>query len=235
VLRCEEISPGGAENLDYKLIKSKMGYVIDMDTPDEIVIGGPTYFVLHVKYKGRSSHAGTSPEKGISAIQVASLAISRLKLGRVGKGTTANIGIIKGGKNMNSIPEDTEIFAECRSLNDETAKELANEMTNTFQQAAEEMGASVSIERSTALNAYSIPTDSKVVQLAVKALEKNGIKPDVKAIAGGTDATHLNHMGIQTAVLGIGCRQMHSTEEYAVIDEMVATTNVLITLVEDMA
>jgi tripeptide aminopeptidase len=80
IVRCEEISPGGAENLDRKLIKSKMGYVIDMDTPDEIVIGGPTYFVLHVRFKGKSAHAGMHPEKGISAIHAASVAVSRLRL-----------------------------------------------------------------------------------------------------------------------------------------------------------
>ena len=235
VVRCEEISPGGAENLDHKLLRSKMGYVIDMDTPDEIIIGGPTYFVLHVKYKGKSAHAGVCPEKGISAIHAASVAISRLKLGRIDEDSTANVGIIKGGKNMNSIPEDVEVFAECRSLDDKKAHKLADEMTKIFKQTAEEFGAQVSIERTTALEAYKIPEDSLVVQIAVKAMEKNNITPAVKSIAGGTDATHLNHYGIQTAVLGIGARLMHSTEEHAVIDEVVATTKIIISIVEDLA
>ncbi|MEI6080033.1 MAG: M20/M25/M40 family metallo-hydrolase [bacterium] len=233
--RCEEISGGGAEHLDRKLIRSKMGYVIDMDTPDEIVTGGPTYFVLHVKYKGRSAHAGMAPEKGISAIQAAAVAVSRLRLGRIDEESTANVGVMKGGQNMNSIPEDLEIYAECRSLDDKKSHALAEEMTQIFQKAAEEFGTHVSIEKKTVLACYNIPKDSKVVTIAAKAMEKNGIKPDIKAIAGGTDATHLNHYGIQTAALGIGARQMHSTEEHAVIDEMVATTKVIITIVEDLA
>ena len=235
VVRCEEVSPGGAENLDYKLLKSKMGYVIDMDTPDEIIVGGPTYFVLHVKYKGKAAHAGVCPEKGISAIQAACVAISRLKLGRIDEGSTANIGVIKGGKNMNSIPEDLEIFAECRSLDDKKAHQIADEMTTIFTQSAKEFGAHVSVERTTALEAYKIPEDSRVVQIAIKAMEKNNIKAAVKYIAGGTDATHLNHYGIQTAALGIGARQMHSTKEHAIIDEIVATTKIIITIVEDLA
>jgi tripeptide aminopeptidase len=136
---------------------------------------------------------------------------------------------------MNSIPEDAEIFAECRSLDDNTSNKLADEMTEIFKKAGEEFGAHVSVERNTVLKTYSIPKDSKVVQLAVKAIEKQGIKPDVKAIAGGTDATHFNHYGIQTAVLGIGARKMHSTEEHAIIDEMSATANIMISLVEDLA
>lgn len=235
IVRCEEISPGGAENLDYKLIKSKMGYVIDMDTPDEIVIGGPTYYVLHVIYKGKSAHAGMCPEKGISAIQAATTAISRLKLGRIDLESTSNVGVIKGGQNMNSIPEDLEIYAECRSLDNSKAEKIAEEMTNIFKKSAEEFGAHVSIERTTSLEAYQIASDSKVVQIAVNAMLKNGIKPDIKSIAGGTDATHLNHYGIQTAALGIGARQMHSTDEYAVIEEMVATTKIITTIVEDLA
>ncbi|MEI6092675.1 MAG: M20/M25/M40 family metallo-hydrolase [bacterium] len=235
IVRCEEISPGGAENLDYKLIKSKMGYVIDMDTPDEIVIGGPTYFVFHVLYKGRSAHAGVCPEKGISAIQAASLAVSRLNLGRIDEESTSNVGVIKGGQNMNSIPEDLEIYAECRSLNHKKAEKIAEEMVKIFKDSAEKFGAQVSIERTAALEAYRISDDAKVVQIAASAMIKNGIKPDIKSITGGTDATHLNHYGIETAVLGIGARQMHSTEEHAVIDEMVALTKIITTIVEDLA
>ncbi|MCX6112791.1 MAG: M20/M25/M40 family metallo-hydrolase [Proteobacteria bacterium] len=235
IARCEETGPSGAENLEHGFLKSKKGYVIDMDAPGEIIIGGPTYFVLHVKYKGRSAHAGVCPEKGISAIQAAAVAVSRLKLGRIDEGSTTNVGTIKGGQNMNSIPADLEIFAECRSLNDKKARQIADEMTKIFEQAGKEFGAQVSVQRTTTLEAYEIPKDSKVVQLAVKAMEKNNIKPDVKSIAGGTDATHLNHYGIQTAVLGVGARLVHSTEEYAIIDEMVATTKIITSIVEDLA
>ena len=235
VVRCEEISPGGAENLDFSMLKSKIGYVLDMDAPEEVVIGGPTYLVLKIKYKGKSSHAGVSPEKGISAIQAACLAISKLQLGRIDEGSTANVGIIKGGQNMNSIPEDVEISAECRSLDHENANSICQNMAKIFQDAANSTGAKVSIDVSCSLEAYSIPKDAEVVKLAAKAIEKNGLKADIKAIAGGTDATPLNHEGIQTAVLGIGAHQMHSTDEFAVIDEMFASTKIISSIVEDLA
>jgi tripeptide aminopeptidase len=235
IVRCEEISPGGAENLDFGMIKSKMGYVLDMDTPEEVVIGGPSYLVINVKYKGKSAHAGMCPEQGISAIQTACLAISKLQLGRIDEGSTANVGIVKGGQNMNSIPENVEISAECRSLDHKKANSICQNMVKIFQDAATATGAKVDVEIFTSLEAYSIPEDSTVVKLAAKAVEKIGLKPDVKAIAGGTDATHLNHHGIQTAVLGIGAHQMHSTDEFALIDQMLASTKIISGIVEDLA
>lgn len=235
ITRCEEIAPAGAEFLDYSLIDSKMGYVLDMDTPSDVIIGGPTAIFYTVKFKGVPAHSGVCPEKGISAIQAAAEAISNLKLGRIDDDTTTNVGVIKGGLSMNVIPEDAELAVECRSLNNETALKVFDEMKEVFNKAAKKFGATVQINATTALEAYSIPKDAKVVQLAVNAMKKNGITPDVKAIAGGTDATHINHKGIQTAVLGIGGRMMHSTEEYVIIDELIAITNIITTIVEDLA
>ncbi|MFH1223749.1 MAG: M20/M25/M40 family metallo-hydrolase [Pseudomonadota bacterium] len=235
IARCEEITPSGVEALDYSLIDSKFGYVIDMDTPDEVIVGGPTYVVFNVKYKGRSAHAGMCPEKGISAIQVLSDAICNLRLGKIDEETTANVGVVKGGLSMNSVPEDSEILAECRSLDDKKALKLAEEMKAVFKKSADKFGATVDIDVQTSLKAYSIPKDSKVVKIAVEAIRKNGLKEDVKSITGGSDATHLNHAGLQVAALGIGGRKMHSTDEFIVIDEMVSLTRIITTLVEDLA
>lgn len=235
IARCEEVTPSGVEFLEYPKLDSKIGYVVDFDTPDEVIIGGPTYIVFNVKYKGRSAHAGMAPERGISGVQCAAEAIANLKLGRIDDLSTANVGVVKGGININSIPETAEIWAECRSIDDSKAMSMAEEMRRIFQDAAKKYGAEVEIETTTSLKAYTIPKDSKVVKAAAEAIRKNGLKEDVKYTAGGTDATHFNHGGIQTAVLGIGARKMHSTEEYAVISEMEKTANILITLVEDLA
>ncbi len=235
IARCEEITPSGVEHLDYSLIDSKMGYVIDFDTPDEVIIGGPTYMVFNVKYMGKSAHSGMAPEKGISAVQCAAEAILNLKLGRIDELSTANVGVVNGGINMNSIPGEAEIWAECRSIDDKKALAMSEEMKKVFENAAKKYGAKVVVTVTRSLTAYTISKDAKVVNAAVEAIRKNGLKEDVKYTAGGTDATHFNLAGVETAVLGVGARKMHSTEEYAVISEMEKTASILITLVEDFA
>ena len=82
--RCEELGIEGSSKLDYSLIKSKMAYVLDHETVDEVVIGAPTKFAFYVDYKGDSAHA-SEPENGVSAVVPAAIAISKLTLGTIVK------------------------------------------------------------------------------------------------------------------------------------------------------
>ena len=97
ISRQEEIGLLGVKNMDYNLISAKQGFLLDNDTLDTIVIGGPSYFAIDVEVTGKAAHAGMEPEKGINAIFAASKAISQLNLGRLDHETTANVGVINGG------------------------------------------------------------------------------------------------------------------------------------------
>ncbi|MCK5074736.1 MAG: peptidase dimerization domain-containing protein, partial [Calditrichia bacterium] len=119
ISRQEEVGLLGVKNMDYSLITAKKGFLLDNDTLDTIVIGGPSYFAIDVEIKGRSAHAGMEPEKGINAILAASKAIAALRLGRLDEESTANVGVIKGGIIRNGVPDSASFLAECRSLNHE--------------------------------------------------------------------------------------------------------------------
>lgn len=233
--RCEEIGSLGASNMDYSMIEAKTAYVIDMDSCDDVVVGGPSYITFDVVYKGKPAHAGMAPEKGISSILAASKAVSRLKLGKLDEETTANVGVFQGGEIRNGIPETTKLLAECRCLKHEKALALADEMEKIFREASKEVGTEITIERKIALRAYLLDEKSQVVQLVVKALEKHDVKPNVKVVRGGTDATFFNAHGIATAVLGVGIRDAHSCQEHAIIKEVVTITNVIKDIVETLA
>ncbi|MEI6092673.1 MAG: M20/M25/M40 family metallo-hydrolase [bacterium] len=235
ITRCEEPGSWGSTNLDYSMIDSKIAYVLDTEQPNEILVGGPTVITFDVDYKGKASHAGMAPEKGISAILAASKAISRLKLGKLDDETTANVGVFQGGEIRNGVPANAKVLAECRCLKHEKAVVLADEMEKIFRQASDEVGTEIVIERKIALKAYFLDEKSKPVQLVINAMKKNGITPETKIIRGGTDATAFNSNGIQTAVLGVGFRDIHSCGEYVIIDEMVTMTKIIRTMVEDNA
>jgi len=235
ITRGEEIGSFGALNLDYSMIKAKTAYVMDMDEPEGVIVGGPTYITLDVDYKGKASHAGMAPEKGISAIYAAAKAVSRLRLGRLDAETTANVGVFQGGEVRNGIPENTKILVECRSLKHEKALALAKEMEDIFKKASDEVGTQVVISQKIPLQAYFLPNDLPVINTAMAALKKHGVDAKTMIIMGGTDATHFNAHGISTAVLGIGARNAHTCEEYAIVDEMVTMSKVIKTIAEDFA
>ena len=220
ISRQEEVGLLGVKNLDFSRISAKRGYLLDNDTLDTIVIGGPSYFAIDVDVKGKSAHAGMEPEKGINAIQAVAKAIAALRLGRLDHETTANVGVIKGGIIRNGVPDSAEFLAECRSLTHRKAQELAEEMEKIIREQVESLGAVAEIEINNLCKAVSIPEDSPTVQLSQNALKAVGIDARTTFITGFTDASIYNNMGIEMAVVGIGARLEHSTEEHIYVADM---------------
>ena len=220
ISRQEEVGLLGVKNLDYSKLTAKKGFLLDNDTLDTIVIGGPSYFAIDVAITGRAAHAGMEPEKGISAILAAAKAISALRLGRLDHETTANVGVIEGGIIRNGVPDKASFLAECRSLTHEKAEELSKEMEQIIQREVQSVGATVEITINNLCRAVDIPDNSWTVELAKKALKTAGVNATTTFITGFTDASIYNNMGIEMAVVGIGARLEHSTDEHIYVEDM---------------
>ena len=220
ISRQEEVGLIGVKNLDYSKIKAKKGFLLDNDTLETIVIGGPSYFAIDVEVTGRSAHAGMEPEKGINSIQAASNAIAKLKLGRLDEETTANVGVINGGMIRNGVPETVNFLAECRSLDHEKAQALADDMKEIITAAVETYGATAEVKIENLCKAVDIPENSWTVEASKKALHKAGIEATTTFITGFTDASIYNNHGIEMAVVGIGARLEHSLEEHIYVEDM---------------
>jgi tripeptide aminopeptidase len=220
ISRQEEVGLHGVKNMDFRLLHAKHGFLLDNDTLDTIVIGGPSYFAIDVEVKGRSAHAGMEPEKGINAIAAAAKAIAALKLGRLDHETTANVGVISGGIIRNGVPAAASFLAECRSLQHKKAQALANEMERIIKRETAKAGAKVIIKTDNLCKSVQIAPDAWTVVTAQKALKTVGIRAKTTFITGFTDASIYNNHGIEMAVVGIGARGEHSTEEHIHIADM---------------
>ena len=220
ISREEEVGLLGVKNLDYSLLSAKKGFLLDNDTLDTIIIGGPSYFVLDVEIKGKSAHAGMEPEKGINAIVAASKAIVELRLGRLDHETTANVGVINGGVIRNGVPDNATFLAECRSLNHEKAQALTDEMVQIINKEVQSFGAEVKINIQNLCKAVNIPENSETVEVSKKALKTVGIDAKTTFMTGFTDASIYNNQGIEVAVVGIGAQLEHSTDEFIEIEDM---------------
>jgi len=94
----EEIGLVGVKTLPKSLLKADFGIVLDGGDLFAVVNKAPSQVNLTAAIIGKAAHAGIHPEQGINAIKVASEAIAKMKIGRIDKETTANIGMIEGGK-----------------------------------------------------------------------------------------------------------------------------------------
>jgi tripeptide aminopeptidase len=216
----EEIGLVGAKHVDVSNLKSKRGFLIDMDALDTIVVGGPSHMLIDIKIIGKAAHAGMEPEKGISAIKAAAHAISILKEGRIDEETTVNVGIIEGGEIRNGVPEMTTIKAECRSLNHKKCIRQSELIKEIFEVSAESIGACAEVKMDMAYEAVKIPENVEVVKVAKEAVESVGLEPKIKIITGGTDASIYNKKGIQTVVIGMGAKEEHTKDENISVADM---------------
>jgi len=220
VSRQEEVGLLGVKNLDFGRLTAKRGFLMDNDTLETIVIGGPSYFAIDVTVTGKAAHAGMEPEKGINAIQAAAKAISALELGRLDHETTANVGIIEGGIIRNGVPDSCKVSAECRSSDHDKAVALNEKMTRIIIGQVEAAGAKVEVTSDNLCRAVSIAHDAPTVEVAKKALATVGIEAETVFITGFTDASIYNNEGIEMAVVGIGAQNEHSTDERIAVSDM---------------
>lgn len=220
VTREEETGLVGSRNLDFSLLKAEMGFILDMDALEAVVIGGPSYMLIDVEILGKAAHAGMEPEKGISAIRAASHAISMLREGRIDDETTVNVGMIQGGEVRNGVPAKAQVKAECRSLSHEKCVAQGKLVAEVFEVAARAVGARAQVKSELAYKAVSIPEDAEVVGIARSAVSSIGLEPKVMVIRGGTDASVYNEKGIQTVIVGTGVKAEHSPDEHISVSDM---------------
>ncbi|MHB9022906.1 MAG: M20/M25/M40 family metallo-hydrolase [Armatimonadota bacterium] len=218
----EEVGLMGSQVMDYSLLTAKHCFVPDGTGPvGTLFTSAPAQQNIDVTVHGRASHAGVAPEKGINAIAVAARAIAGMQQGRIDEETTANIGIIHGGKATNIVPDTVTIKGEARSRNAGKLSAQINYMRSCFEEAAERAGATVEIAINDVYPTFNLPESSRTVALAKLALAEMGIAPIVVATGGGSDANFFNAHGIQTVILSSGYQNAHGTSEQCDEEQLV--------------
>ena len=234
---CEEIGLLGAKNLDYGKINAKMGMALDSAGIDVVVVGAPAANRFTIQIQGVAAHAGLHPEQGISAIQLASEAISKLKLGRLDEESTANIGLISGGTATNIIPELITIKGEVRSHDEAKLQQYTDNIETHFQDTVAAWGQLASQATTPPTMHWEISKEYPTVKLAedeplLTLLNRAAAalnRPIAQLVSGGgSDANIFNGHGLKTAILGIGMTKVHTTDETIAINDMIRTTELII-------
>ncbi|MCX8053461.1 MAG: M20/M25/M40 family metallo-hydrolase [Armatimonadetes bacterium] len=228
----EEIGLLGAKSLDRSKIKAEFGYVLDSGAPVAgIVVSAPSHDTIIVEIEGRAAHAGIEPEKGVNAIVAASNAISKMKLGRIDFETTANVGVIEGGKARNIVPDRCIVKAEARSRNEQKLVEQVEHMRLMFEQEASQIGARATFQAIREYSAFRFTIEDEVVKLAVEAAHRIGIEPELQDGGGGSDANIFNAVGIPSVLLGVGYRDPHTPAESIRLDDLAKAADLVAALI----
>ena len=229
---CEEIGLLGAKALKRELLRASYGFVFDSGGDiGLVVVGSPAQAKLRAVVRGRAAHAGISPEKGISAIEIAADAISAMPLGRVDDVTTANIGMIKGGFSSNIVCDAVELIGEVRSSDETRMQEQQSAMVEALERAAQRRGGGAECEWLDSYPVLSVPRDSFVLGVVGAALEDIGMRAVFGATGGGSDANVLAGMGIPVVNVAIGYQQIHTLEEFILLKDLRKAAELMIAIV----
>ena len=212
----------GAANLD--LSKIPADYAIILDEGGEIgtvAVKAPYYNRFAVKFIGRAAHAGLEPEKGLSAIMLASKAIADMPhFGRIDEESTSNIGTIQGGQVRNIVCETCSIEGEVRSISEEKIDRYTKEILDHFKETTEKLGGTVEIELEKMYPGFNIKETDDIINLLKKASTMSNIPLKFHATGGGSDTNIINGAGIPAVNTSVGMANVHSTTEYIRISDM---------------
>jgi tripeptide aminopeptidase len=228
---CEEIGLLGASHVDPSQIRGRYGFVLDSGPPiGSFVYEAPTHDILTVTLRGKAAHAGSSPEEGISAVAIAANAISRMKLGRIGPETTANVGTIHGGTATNIVPEEVVLTCEARSRNPEKLQNQVKHMTDTFNQAAAERHGTCEISIARQYDGYVLGMNDPVLGIAEKATVAADMEFLLRVTGGGSDGNVFNKHGVPTTVMGCGMQNIHRHDEFVKISDMEKSAKLVVSI-----
>ncbi len=233
---CEEVGLLGAKNCEIDRVSAKFGLVLDSDDPGHLITKAPSSNRMRFTIYGLEAHAGVCPEKGISAIKIASEAIAEMKLGRIDHETTSNIGTINGGVAVNVVPNRVDLYCEARSHNDDKLETQTSHMVDCLERAVSHHevtndGHTIKarlekhIERD--YHRMDLADDSMIVKLVKQAAHNLGHDCEPLPTGGGCDANIFNRKGIECANLGTGMHNIHTVKEYMSIDDFYQSADIV--------
>ena len=211
--------------------RPRLAFNFDGGAVEKITVGATGGHRLDIRIAGTPSHAGVAPEKGVSALAIASLAIASLVndgwhglVEKKGKRGTSNVGTIHGGSATNVVAESATLKAEARGHDPAFRNQIVKAIETAFKDAAKRIKSvdgktgKVTIAGRLDYEAFRLDDDEPCVVAAEAAVKAIGLVPRREISNGGLDANWMAANGIPTVTLGCGQMEIHTTNEKLDLD-----------------
>ncbi len=204
-----------------------------------IIIGEPTSNIPAIGHKGAlylnafatgiTAHS-SMPELGENAIYKAARAIRKIEKFSFGVEMdsllgfpTVNVGKMKGGMNINSVPDYAEFTIDIRSTGKVVHKEVIAKLNKDF-------GDDIKLETLVDLKPVRTDESDPIVQKVYAICQEEGVKGvSPKSLPYMTDGSVLQSLynGAPTIILGPGQAEMaHQTDEFCYIQNINQAVNI---------
>ena len=215
-------------------------------------IGGTSnaHIAHHVKFVGRSAHAGGSPEKGVNALQAAMLAINAINTQRetLQEEDVARIHgiIVKGGNAVSAIPDEVIYEGRVRSVDMDRLKQINDQVLRCYRAGALGIGANVEIESipgylpmKNDVGLQNIFRNNAESLVGLRSVRRS---PDHESLGGSTDMGDLSNLipsihpySISAVGTGHGSDYLINNYDYATVIPAQVMVGTIIDLLSDDA
>ena len=230
----EEVGTG-TKYFDIEQYGADYAYTIDGETAGEVEDETFCADTAIVKVKGINVHPGYAKGKMVNAIKIAAEFIDRLPKDAVSPETTEKR---EGYLHPNGIKGSVELIEIVMLVRDFTVEELkekeallekiARELTDKYHPGS----VSIEIKESYRNMKYKLDEHPQVVEYALEAVGRTGLKPIKNLIRGGTDGARLSYMDLPTPNIFTGGHNFHSQKEWISIQDMEKAVETIVNLVQ---
>ena len=215
--------------------------------PDAAIVGEPTGLaVVHatrggyrfrIVTKGRAAHS-SDPSRGVSAISKMARVVQTIEgpfaeeLGRIRHPIlgppTVSVGVIRGGEQVNVVPDRCEIEVDRRTLPDEARREIRKQFVRHLETiAAADPEFKYDLEELTWYPAFVEDRDGPVASLVAAACEATLGRAEFKAVPWTANAGIFKEAGIPCILFGPGSGgQAHTADESVDLNQVVKAVDV---------
>lgn len=227
----EEVGNYGAVNLDYSLLKSKVGYSFDSEGEiGTIITSSPYYDRFDIEIIGKSAHA-SQPENGVNALKILNNVLNKITLGKVDEDTIANIGVVNGGSVRNTILGNIKVNGEVRSFVENKIDNTTKYIINVFNEESKRMGADIIVDVVRENPGFKFSKDETVIKNAINVFNKMKIKPILKESYGCYDGNIFIGKNIKVLNMCDGSKYSHTVDEQISIYNLNLISEVLMNLI----
>ncbi|KAJ7598520.1 tryptophan synthase beta subunit-like PLP-dependent enzyme [Mycena floridula] len=200
---------------------------------------------FEIDIHGTAAH-GSRPDLGVDAIVKAgyllveldkyniSLTTAKPKSAMLGTGSV-HAGLIQGGEEPSSYPAKCTVTVERRTIPGETLKKVEGEIEDILKRLANSDKTFTYTKRVTlSRTPFEISSKHRFVKTALTHIEKVlQTPPVVGSMTAWTDCALLAEAGISPLLFGPEGKGLHSEKEWATVDSILKTADVLTSLASD--
>lgn len=229
----EEIGRGTAK-VDIAKLGAKYGYTVDGESIGTVENETFSANSLKILITGISQHPGFAKGKMESAIKIASEIVANLPKEISPEHTEGMQGFVHPVA-INGHVETAEIEFIIRDFTESGLEILQNKTINITKSVLKKYpnsNAGFSLTEQYRNMKSVLDEHPQVVEIAVLAMKKAGLKPECRSIRGGTDGSRLSFMGLPCPNIFAGEHAFHSKQEWVSLQDIQKAAETIVNICE---